>query len=186
MFIITTHMTLLSFGLAPTEIGPSDTVSPSRPEMNKSWNVLVHWADQTTPEGRRRQILSPERARNLISDDQIKSVSTMTDSEQTPHPLLVAAQVLRWLDGCIFHRCWLFINTQVLSATAAITFSAVVRIRALSPFWLGEWDNLSVKERLAGQECRLKLSTDPSLRRNGAANVCVELVFMLHWMKVWA
>lgn len=31
-------------------------------------------------------------------------------------------------------RCRLFINTHILSARAAVTFSAVVRIRALSRF----------------------------------------------------
>lgn len=36
MFIITNRMTLLSFGLAPAEIGTRNTVSPSRPVMNKS------------------------------------------------------------------------------------------------------------------------------------------------------
>lgn len=94
-----------------------------------------------------------------------------------------------WLLWPVFHYCWLFIKTHFFfffSATAAITFSVVVRIRALSPFWLSEWDNLSVKERLAGQERRLKLSTDPSPRHNSSTNVSVELVSMLHWMKVWA
>lgn len=71
-------MTLLSFGLTPAETGTSDTVSPSRPVMNKSWSVCVSAepTDQTTPQGRRRKLLSPVMARNLISTDKIKSLNT--------------------------------------------------------------------------------------------------------------
>lgn len=146
MFIITNRVTLLSFGLAPAEIRTSDTVSPSRPVMNKSWSVRLSAepTDQTTVQGRRRQVLSPARARNLISNDKMKSLDTMTDSVQTLHVLLVVEQVLRGLLRSVFY-CRLFINTHILSATAAVTFSAVVHIRALSPFWLCEWDNLSMK-----------------------------------------
>lgn len=89
--------------------------------------------DQTTLQGRRRQVLSPARARNLISNNEIDSLDTMTDSVQTLHVLLVVEQVLCGLVGSIFY-CRLFINMHILSATAAVTFSAVVHIRALSPF----------------------------------------------------
>lgn len=43
-----------------------------------------------------------------------------------------------------------------------------------------------MKERLAREKRWLKLSADPSPRHNSAANVGVELVFMLRWMKVGA
>lgn len=60
------------------------------------------------------------------------------------------------------------------SAPAAATFSAVARVGALSSFRLGEWDNLSVKERLSRQQRRLEPSTDPSPRHNSTANASVE------------
>lgn len=183
MFIITNHMTLLSFGLTPTEIETSDTVSPSRPLMNKSWSVSV---SPVSP------LIKPHHrdGEDRVCDQwgqEIKSATIKLNlwTQWWTACRLVVEQVSIYLLCSIFYRCQLFMNTHILSATAALTFSAVVRIRALSPFWLCEWDNLSVKERLAAQERRLKLSTDPSPRHNSTANVSVELVFMLHWMKVW-
>lgn len=123
MLIMTNRVSPLRFARPSAETEPLP-VSPSRPVMNKS---RAEPAGPTAPLGKRRQVLSKERARNLIRSDRMKCVNTLTDS----------TAITRFLCGLlssILYGCRLFINRHVSYAAAAVTFSAVVHLWALAPF----------------------------------------------------
>lgn len=176
IFIRTNHTALLSFRLSPTETGASDGVM-SWPGMNKSWQVSVTL---------REPHIKPQNTENKNFKYHWQNSSLNTD-RQNPQPAFYFHKfLLPWfflfyfiLNFSLFYIFYLLYGCHNLWSQLFLTkcFLCSDFMNGIISVW---------KKRLARQEQRLKLSTDPSPRHNSAANVNRELVFMLFWISVGA